>query len=148
MAFKLDVVVDMDAHFLPFTELERTYRKRIQRGLVHGFKGAAPRTRQLAEGPCIEPFEQLRNSLVELGKREELAVAQRRQDPALDQHHTGLSFGLVTWAAHGRGDNGNTVVRGQIGMGGIEVGLVAVCLGGGRAQVIGHHNFGRAAQDA
>jgi hypothetical protein len=59
----------------------------------------APCAWQFLETPRVELFEQLSDGVVELGEREEDAIAQTRENPAPRDEHTrfdfGLAFGLV-----------------------------------------------------
>ncbi len=63
-------------------------------------------------------------------------MAQRCQDPALHHQHAVFDLGLVTRFANPGRQNGDTVVRGHILVGGIGVGLIAVRLAHARAKVV------------
>ena len=67
-------------------------RQRPKRWGVKRVEGAAPAAGQLLEGPLVEVCEQLGDRPVELGQAEEAAVAQARQDPALNQQYRAFYF--------------------------------------------------------
>ena len=64
----------------------------------------------LAEGPVIQLGEQLANGLVQIFEQEELAMAQRRHNPALGDLHRVLDFGFVSWFVRPRGYDAKAAV--------------------------------------
>ena len=74
-------------------------------------------------------------------------MSQSGEDPALDELHADFSLGLVSGPAHPGGDDGEAVVLGEVGVGGVGVGLVAVSTGDGRAQIVGHDDLGDAVEE-
>ena len=62
-------------------------------------------------------------------------MTQRGEDPPLDHLHADLGLGLVARPPYPGGDDGEAVVLGQLGVGGVGVGLVAMGAGDGQAQV-------------
>jgi len=95
VAVHLHVVIQPDALFLPLREHIGLLRQRLQRGPVQLLVQLQPRTRQFAEWPLVEFSEQLPDGFIHLRQAEELALAQGRQNPTLDQQHALLDFGLV-----------------------------------------------------
>ena len=93
----LDVVVDVDPDLLPLGEHVALGGQRAKRRTVELLKQRAPRSRELAERAFVEPFQQPGDGGVELGQREERAVAKRGQDPALDDLHGHLHLRLVNY---------------------------------------------------
>ena len=62
-----------------------------------GLEGAASRAGELSERTRIEPFEPFGDGAVEFAEREERAVSQRGEDPALDHLHADFNLGLVNY---------------------------------------------------
>ena len=93
VALDLNVVVDVDASRLPVGKLIRLQRQGPQSRPVERFEQTGAGARALAEGALVEPLEKFGDGLVELGKAGETVVAERRQDPALDELHSGLDLG-------------------------------------------------------
>ena len=79
-----DVVVDVQARTLPLGEDVRAGGQRAQRRLVDLVEVRAPRPGELPERAGAEPVEQLDDRGVELGQREERAMAKGGQYPPLD----------------------------------------------------------------
>ena len=100
------------------------------------------------KGRVVEPLEQLGDRGVELGQREEGALAQRGQDPALDQLHRHLDLGLVARAPDARREHRHAVVAGQVLVGRVGVRLVAAGPAHRALQVVRHHQLGHAAEEA
>ena len=95
VAVDLDVVVDVHTRLLPLGEHVALSGKRAKCRALGLLEQLTPRPRELAERARVEPLEELRDRGVELGEREERAVAQRGQDPALDYLHPHLGLGLI-----------------------------------------------------
>lgn len=66
-------------------------------------------------------------------------MAQRRQDPTLDDQHTPFHLGLVAGLTGARGDDGDPIMGSHILVSWIEVRLVPVSLGNARFQIVGDH---------
>ncbi|MNL09405.1 hypothetical protein D3C87_1301650 [compost metagenome] len=94
----------------------------------------------------IEAFEKPANCRVQFSEREELAVTQRRQDPAFDHLHADFDLGFVLGFARASGQHGHAIVLGQVTITGVDVGLVAMRLGDAAAQIIGHQDLRCAAE--
>ena len=59
-------------------------------------------------------------------QREERAVTKRGEDPALDDLHSHLGLRLIPRFSHARREHRDSVVAGQVVVGRIGVGLVAM----------------------
>lgn len=94
MAVKIDVIVRRDPALLPFGVLVWLVRERLERWQVERLEECPARGAELAHQPGIELIEQLADRLVQLLQREELPVAQARQDEPLDNQHAVLDLGL------------------------------------------------------
>src|SRR5205823_10662838 len=68
------MVIDIDAMGLPIAVLIALCGQGTQHRFVEQFKLASAGALTLAEGPVIQPDEQLRNRLVELSQSEELPL--------------------------------------------------------------------------
>ena len=93
----VDVVVDVDDRRLPLGELVAGGRQRLHGRAVDGLEGTLARACEFLERPRIQLDDQGANRGVEFCEREELAMAQSRQNPALDQEHARLDGGFVPW---------------------------------------------------
>ena len=74
-------------------------------------------------------------------------MAKHREDGALDDLNADLDLGLVAGGAHTRGDHGDAVMGGQVLIGRIEVGLVAMSSGDAAFEIIRHYDVGYAAEE-
>jgi len=146
MAVDLEVVIDADLRHLPGGELVESIRKRLQRRPVQALEQAATASRQLLEGAVIEPGESFGDDRIRLGDREEGEVADAGQDPALGHQHPGLDLGLVSGLARAGGDDGTAVVLGQLLVGAVQLGLVAVTPDDADLEVVGNPDLRDAAQ--
>ena len=94
MPVDIDVIIKPDPAHPPFGVLIGLGRQLLQCRSVELEKQVAPADAELAHGPRIEIGDQLGDCLVQLGKREEAAVPQPCQDPALDHQHGDLTLAL------------------------------------------------------
>ena len=74
MVIEGHMVIDIDAMGLPIAVLIALCGQGTQHRFVEQFKLASAGALTLAEGPVIQPEEQLRNRLVELSQSEELPL--------------------------------------------------------------------------
>jgi len=95
---ELDVVVDVGTRLLALRKLEAERWQRFHARPVERLERLAPRAWQFLEAPCVELLEQLSDGAIELGEREEHAIAQTRENPALRDEHTRFDLGLAFWA--------------------------------------------------
>src|SRR5450830_1973579 len=146
MAVNFDVVVDVYPYLFPFGVDVWMFWQRLQRGLVEGFEGRAARARQLLEGLLVDTIEQYADRHVEFAQGEKLAVAQGRQDPALDHLDSDFDLGLVPRFTGASGHYGDTVVLGEIAVTRVDIWLVAMCLGNAAEQIARHQDLRCAAK--
>lgn len=119
---KLDVVVDVGARLLTLRQLEADLRQRFHGRAVEGLERPSPRARELLEPTIVELFEQLRDGVIELGEREEHAVAQSRENPALRNQHARFDLGFAFGLTGRRRDDRDAVVLPQLGEGVVDIG--------------------------
>lgn len=84
----------------------------------------------------IEAIQQQRDGCVEFAQGEELAVAQHRQDPPLDDLYADFNLGFVLGFTRARGQHGYAVMLGEIAVTGVDIRLVAMRLGDAAAQIV------------
>ena len=115
--------------------------------MIEQFKEAAPASVALAKGTLVEPREQFRDRLVELGQAEELALPQRRQDPPFNDLYSGFRFGFVTrFCGPGR-HYGNAVMRGHLLVGTIDAGFIPARFRDPGLEIVRGDDFGHTAQE-
>jgi hypothetical protein len=95
VAVDLDVVVDVDRGGLPDRVLVGLRGQGPQGRPIELGEQAETAPRQLPKRARVEPREPLTDRLVRLRDREERAVAQGGEDPALDDQHALLRLRLV-----------------------------------------------------
>jgi hypothetical protein len=147
VAVDLDVVVDADLGPLPGRELVWPIRQWPESRRIDREKDAAPAAFELSEGPVVQPLESLSNGDVGFREREEGAVAQGREDPALGHLDSDLDLGLVSRFARAGRDDGAAVVGGKIGIGAVELRLVSMRPIDCRLQVVGNQDRGHPAEE-
>ena len=106
----------------------------LQCRFVERFEDTRPAAIPLAEGPVVEPLEQLANRLVGFRQREELAVPQCRHDPALGHLHGIFHDRLVPRLVRPRRHHAEAIVHGEVVISRVDIRIVAVsfahaCLG-------------------
>lgn len=89
----------------------------------------------------VEAIQQQRDGCIEFAKREELAVAQHRQDPAFDYLHADFDLGFVLGLARASRQDGDAVMLGQIAVAGVDIRLVTVRFSHATAQIIRHQDL-------
>ncbi len=124
----LDVVIDMHPGLEQFGKLIGVFGERQHRRAVEFLEAAASAAGQFAEGTIVEQFQPLPDGGVGFVQTEEGALAQPSQDEALGDQHAPFDLGLVLGATNAGGNDGGAVIVGAIGIGGIEVRLVAAGL--------------------
>ena len=126
---KGDVVVDVDPGARPFAQVERFGGQWLQSRPVQSLEHRGPALLALAERPVIQLGEQLANGLVQIFEQEELAMAQRRHDPALGDLHGVFDFGFVSRLVRPRGHDAKAAVQREVVIGRIQIRIVTVCFG-------------------
>ncbi|MNN07898.1 hypothetical protein D3C81_1207340 [compost metagenome] len=94
----------------------------------------------------VKTFEQHADCRVEFAEREELAVAQGREDPALDHLHADFDLGFVPRLARSGRQHGHAVMLGQVAVTGVDIGLVTVRFGDAAAQIVRYQDLRCAAE--
>ena len=143
----LDVIVDVDAGRLPFAELVAHSRQWLQRRPIQLREQRGAAALAFAEWPLVEPHQQLGNGLVDFREGEELALAQGRDDPALDYLNADLRLGLVPGPIRPRRNDCHAVVFAQVAVGGVQIRLVIAGMGDSGLQVIWDHDLGHATEE-
>ncbi len=144
--FEFDVIVDVDAGVFAGAIGERFggQGRELRRLVLHELAASGPG--QLLEGTLVDRIHERADRLVEFGQREEHALAQRGHDHAAGHEHPGLHLGLVAGLAHPGGEDGAPVVGRQLGVGRVQVGLVAIRLSDPGLQVVADDDFGNTAE--
>jgi hypothetical protein len=138
----------MAAIFAAFTSSRGRFTvTRPQERTVQLLEEVATGDAEPAHGAGVEGGQELPDGCVQLGEREEAAVAEGGQDPTLGHEHVGLDDGLVAWPAAAGGDDGGPVVLGELQIGAVDDGLVAAGVGDAAAEVVGHEDRGRPAKE-
>ena len=96
----------------------------------------------------IEALQKQCDSGIEFAQREELPVAQHREEPAFDDLDADFDLGFVLGFARASGQYGDAVMLGQVAVTGVDIGLVTVRLGHATAQIVGHQDLCGAAEKA
>ena len=91
----LDVIIDVDATRLPFGQLVARARQGLERGPIELLEERAPADAGDLHRTLVDGVDALANGGVQIGEREERAVPQRRQDPALRDLDTDFDFRFV-----------------------------------------------------
>jgi hypothetical protein len=145
---ELDVVVDVDACFLPDREFVGFLWKRLESRLVQLLEELATRATEVFHLPGVGFVEQLTDGLVQVSQAEEGVVAQTSKDPALDHLDAHFDLGLVFGLTNAGGDDGRTVVLGQVMVGGIQIRLVATRVFAPSFEIVRDYDLGHPAQES
>ena len=100
VAFDLDVVVDVDAHFLPGGEDVRAGRQGTERRLFEFLEQCASGPREFLKRPLVERYQQLGDGAVKVIEVEEGLMSKAGENPAFDDLHGDLHFGFVARFCH------------------------------------------------
>ena len=146
MPVRDDVVVDVHPRLVPGGELIPGGRQRPQRRPVQLLEQQPAGAVQLLERAGIDLRHARADRGVRLGQRPEPPVPQPGDDPPLREQHPGLGLGLIPRLVRSGGNDGDAVVPGHLGEGGVDVRLVPVRAGHPRAQVVTHYDRRAAAQ--
>ena len=118
------VVVDADGRLLPLGHLVAGGGQRAEGVSLLVIEQVLPRGGLAPEGTGVHHLHLGGDGLVQVTEGEEPPVAQRGQHPALDGQHAGLHSRLVPGPIGAGGQDGRLVVGGELGVGGVELGLV------------------------
>ena len=133
-----DVVIDVDLGARPLGVLVASRRQRLHRRPVERLERARAAAGELLERPLVELGVELADRGVQLRQREELAVAQPCEHPALNQEHSGLHGSFITRFFWTRRQDRRAVVLREIGIRRGRVGLVAAGLDDRALEIIRH----------
>ena len=95
MLVDLDVVIDPDAALLPFGVHVGLDRQRFEHRPVDIIEQHASARAQMPRHTLVECCDAVADRVVQLGDREEPAIAQLGDDPARGQQHGHLDLGFV-----------------------------------------------------
>ena len=143
----VEVPLDVDAGRLPLPELVACGRQRLQRRPVQLREQGGTVALELVEASLVEPREQLGDRLVGFVRREELAFAQRRDYPSLDNLNSHFHLGFVLRPVRARRNNRRAVVRSHLAVCGIEIRLVITRVLHAGFAVIRNQDLGHAAEE-
>src|SRR5262245_35032290 len=86
----------------------------------------------------VELLAEFRDGLVQFGKRVELAMPERRDDPAFGQQNRIFDLSLVPRSIWPRRQDSNPVVNPQFGVGAVQIRFVTASAGDARTGVVRH----------
>ena len=124
-----DVIVDVDAYFLPLGILLGLGWKGIERFRIEPLVQLPPRLLHVAHDAVVESGQQLGNGCIELLQMVKSAVSQDRQDPSLCHEYRCLHFSLVPRFSNSCWYYTGAVVCGELAIGLIQLRLVSVRVG-------------------
>ncbi len=142
----LDVVVDRDPARLPLGQLVALRRQGLQGRPIELLVELAAAGAEALHRPAVELTQLLPDRLVELDEAEKRLIAQGGQDPALGHQDGGLHLRLVAGLAHPGRDDHRPVVRGQLLVGAIDLGLVAARCRDAALEIVRHIDRRRAVE--
>src|SRR5579864_3009135 len=99
-------------------------RQWLQRRLVQLREQHGTAALAFSKRPLIESRQQLGDGLVDFAQREELALAQGRDNPALDYLNTDLRLGFIPGSIRPRRNNRHAVVLPKVAVSGIQIRFV------------------------
>jgi hypothetical protein len=94
----------------------------------------------MARYAVVDLRDEFSDGHVQCGEREELPVAQLRNDEASRDLNCDFNLGFVARTIRPRWDNGSVVVGRHLGVGAVDRWLVEAGLGDASAQIVGHHH--------
>ena len=98
----LNVIIDVDATWLPLRQLVPRRGQRLEGGPIKVLEERPSTHADRLHGPEVDRVDPLANGGIESGKGEEGPVAQRRQHPPLGDLDAHLSFRFVLGPRHSR----------------------------------------------
>ena len=106
----LDVVVEPDPAFLPFGEDVGLGRQRLERRPFQILEQGATARAEIARYAVVDLRDEFSDGRVQCGEREELPVAQLRNDEASRDLNRDFNLGFVARPIRPRRHNGGVVV--------------------------------------
>ncbi len=134
----VDVIIGRDAADPPFGVFVGLGGERLERRAIEFQEQIAAADAEAAHRAGIEIDDEFGDRLVQLTEREETAVPEARQDPALDHQHADLDLGLVARLARPCRQDRGAVMGRQVEIGPVEAGFVPVGAGDADLGVVGH----------
>ncbi len=142
-----DVVVEPDLANPPLRQDVRFGRQELQPRLIELFEQLSAGATNIAEHALfVQSREELGYGGVHLGQAVEPTVAKPPQEPALHDPDQSFDLGLVTRLARTRRQNGGVVVLRHLRIGAVYLRVVEAGLDHRDLGVVGHDEFGRAAE--
>src|SRR5215831_2659926 len=132
----LHVVVEARAALLPLGKLIRLGRKWLECGILDLFKQGTAARPEVTGHAGVDLLNQFTDRSIELGNREERAIAQLCGNPACCDLYCDLYLGFVTWFTRPRGDDNGAVVLRHIRVRTIDVRLVETRLSDAGLQIV------------
>ena len=119
---ELEVVVEVDARSdLPVGVFEAAVSEALKVRPVEFLEELSARALQLAHLPAVELLEEFMNRDIDLRDRVERAVAQRGDDPPLDDEDSRFDLRLVPRLTGSRRDHAGAVVPGELAVGRVQI---------------------------
>ena len=147
MLFEVDMIIEANPAYLPFSKDISLDRKRPQRGIVELFKQLSPCAPNAAQNTfLVQIVEEFANRFVHVSKALEDAVTQPTLQPALHDANRRLDFRLVARPAWPRGKNRAAVMCRHPGVGAIDLRIKMACLDDGNLGIIGNEQSWSAAE--
>ena len=143
----LHVVVEAGAALLPLGELVLLGRKRLECGTLDLFKQATAARPEVAGHASIDLLDQLADRGIELGDREERALAELCGNPARRYLYSNFHLGFITRLARPRRDDDGAIVLRHIRVRTIDVRLVVTGLGDPGLQIVADYHCRHAAKE-
>ena len=120
MPVDVELIIRRDATDPPLGVFIGLGRQRLERRAIEFQEQIAAADAKAAHRPGVEIGDQFGDRLVQLAEREETAVSEARQYPALDHQHADLDLGLVASATRPCRQDRGAVMGRQIEIG-VEV---------------------------
>lgn len=138
-------IIDVHLRRLPLGQLVARRRERSQRGALSLLEYRAPAAREFLEGPVIHPLPSKREGVIRFGERVEHVMPEQREDLALDDLHRRLNLRLIAWIVRTRRKNRRPVMRREILIRLVQVGVVVARLPHRAFQIVGDDERGHRA---
>src|ERR1700676_180460 len=125
MVSDLDVIIGRDARPLPFRIAIGRRRQRIERRTLDRLQELVAALADAAHDLVVDGHYAVTDRGVQLGQREEAAMAQLRQHEALDDLDRDLDLRLIARLHHAGREYNAAVVVGEVPVRPVDAGLVA-----------------------
>ena len=133
----VDVIINADAARAPFAIFVRLGRQGLERGTIDLLQQLPARRAEPADRPfLVEMRQQFADRRIDLGQTVKSPMAQPPQQPSLDDEHGLLDLRLVPRLSRSRRQNGGVVMRGQFGVGPVDLRVIEAGLDDGGLGVV------------